>query len=576
MKYRLLVVRTNLTTTPLLAALVAASGAAGLFYFAGAQEQAEITVVDNQPQPGSQIDVAGSNNLANSDVSIYSISTTATVQNQSNQTLPESNNITATTQNQTEDDDNNNQTATNGGASVRVEEAEAEPGEPLAISGDGFQPNVPVQIFINNVQITNIITNVEGSFNTLVVVPTTVTAGSAQVTVRTEQTNIFKNVNIVQPDERDKEPATVRFTSVSATDNARALRGAPVAVFDAGSDQMVDSGETPMSLELEEGTYSVFYSDFGSFDFQSAQPGRWTDTPDGGSGLITVREGRNATVTAMYSELPSPPPPPRETVNSITLRAQDTDGNVLNGMFATVYDDNGTKVKQEFTQLQVGNLPPGTYRIFYANFNDLVFVSASPGSWVQTPFGGTGVVIIPDDGKDHHVVVTATYDRMITNAHEQFNIRAPLDIGGDIFTITSNKTHPEGPFIMSGSFGLRVTDEDPLRASLSAHIVSVRGDSNENVNLPSQKSRDHDTLQIVDLDPQVARPVGANSYIVSGTADLLLNGNMYSDDERIHVMVRGGDDLTPTNIEIEFQGEHNNSAAHRLETLYGAVTSGFQ
>lgn len=563
-------------TAILLAALVAASGAAGLFYFAGAQEQAEITVVDNQPQPGSQIDVAGSNNLANSDVSIYSISTTATVQNQSNQTLPESNNITATTQNQTEDDDNNNQTATNGGASVRVEEAEAEPGEPLAISGDGFQPNVPVQIFINNVQITNIITNVEGSFNTLVVVPTTVTAGSAQVTVRTEQTNIFKNVNIVQPDERDKEPATVRFTSVSATDNARALRGAPVAVFDAGSDQMVDSGETPMSLELEEGTYSVFYSDFGSFDFQSAQPGRWTDTPDGGSGLITVREGRNATVTAMYSELPSPPPPPRETVNSITLRAQDTDGNVLNGMFATVYDDNGTKVKQEFTQLQVGNLPPGTYRIFYANFNDLVFVSASPGSWVQTPFGGTGVVIIPDDGKDHHVVVTATYDRMITNAHEQFNIRAPLDIGGDIFTITSNKTHPEGPFIMSGSFGLRVTDEDPLRASLSAHIVSVRGDSNENVNLPSQKSRDHDTLQIVDLDPQVARPVGANSYIVSGTADLLLNGNMYSDDERIQVMVRGGDDLTPTNIEIEFQGEHNNSAAHRLETLYGAVTSGFQ
>lgn len=563
-------------TAILLAALVAASGAAGLFYFAGAQEQAEITVVDNQPQPGSQIDVAGSNNLANSDVSIYSISTTATVQNQSNQTLPESNNITATTQNQTEDDDNNNQTATNGGASVRVEEAEAEPGEPLAISGDGFQPNVLVQIFINNVQITNIITNVEGSFNTLVVVPTTVTAGSAQVTVRTEQTNIFKNVNIVQPDERDKEPATVRFTSVSATDNARALRGAPVAVFDAGSDQMVDSGETPMSLELEEGTYSVFYSDFGSFDFQSAQPGRWTDTPDGGSGLITVREGRNATVTAMYSELPSPPPPPRETVNSITLRAQDTDGNVLNGMFATVYDDNGTKVKQEFTQLQVGNLPPGTYRIFYANFNDLVFVSASPGSWVQTPFGGTGVVIIPDDGKDHHVVVTATYDRMITNAHEQFNIRAPLDIGGDIFTITSNKTHPEGPFIMSGSFGLRVTDEDPLRASLSAHIVSVRGDSNENVNLPSQKSRDHDTLQIVDLDPQVARPVGANSYIVSGTADLLLNGNMYSDDERIQVMVRGGDDLTPTNIEIEFQGEHNNSAAHRLETLYGAVTSGFQ
>ena len=40
--------------------------------------------------------------------------------------------------------------------------------------------------------------------------------------------------------------------------------------------------------------------------------------------------------------------------------------------------------------------------------------------------------------------------------------------------------------------------------------------------------------------------------------------------------MRGGDDLTPTNVEIEFQGEHRYSAASRLDTLYGAVTSGFQ
>jgi hypothetical protein len=94
--------------------------------------------------------------------------------------------------------------------------------------------------------------------------------------------------------------------------------------------------------------------------------------------------------------------------------------------------------------------------------------------------------------------------------------------------------------------------------------------------LDSQRSRDHDTFQIVDFKPRVARPVGLDSYVVSGTADLLLNGDVYSNDERIEVMVRGGEELAPTNVEIEFQGDQRYSAANRLETLYGAVTSGFQ
>jgi hypothetical protein len=62
----------------LLAALVAASGAAGSFYLASAQEQAaveqaEITVAD-EAQAGSEIDISGSNFGANSDVSIYFMS----------------------------------------------------------------------------------------------------------------------------------------------------------------------------------------------------------------------------------------------------------------------------------------------------------------------------------------------------------------------------------------------------------------------------------------------------------------------------------------------------------------------
>ena len=482
---------------------------------------------------------------------------------------------TTTLQNQTQ----NNQTDIAGeeGPTVQLDETSAEPGSPLAISGEGFQPDTPIQIFINNVPITNVITNVEGSFNTVVIVPTTVAAGSAQVVVRTEQTNIIQTVNIIQLDERTEGPSTLRLTAVSATDNGEALRNAPVTIIDTSNGQVIETGRTPIDIELQEGTYSIFYSDFGRFEFESAEPGRWIDTPDGGSGLITIREGRNTTVTALYSERPAPPPPPRVTDNSLTLRAQDPQGNPIQGMFVTIYNaEAAERIEQGFTELRVDDLPPGTYPIFFSNFEDLQFLSASPGTWIQTPFGGVGLVTIPDDGEDHNIVVTAEYNRTTVVVEEHFNIQAPLDLEGDIFTITSNQTRPEGPFVMSGSFALRVSDEEPVSATLSAYFMSAREDSNENVDLESQRSRDHDTFQIVDLKPRVARPIGLNSYVVSGTADLLLNGDMYSNDERIVVIVRGGEELMPTNIEIDFRGDQRYSAANRLDTLYGVASSGFQ
>jgi hypothetical protein len=469
-----------------------------------------------------------------------------------------------------------NQTAVLEDVDVQVDETTVQPGSPLAISGEGFQPNILLQIFINNVQITNVITNVEGSFNTVILVPTTVTTGSAEVAVRTEQTNIIQNVNIIDLDRTTQGPSMLRLTAVSATDNGEALRNAPVTIIDASTGLIIDSGRTPMNIELQEGTYSIFYSNFGRFEFESAGPGTWIDTPGGGSGLITIREGRNVTVTALYSEIPAPPPPPRETENSITIRAQDTEGNLIPGMFVTIYDaEAAEKIDQGFTELRIDDLSPGTYPISFSNSEELVFVSASPGTWIQTPFGGVGLVTIPDDGEDHDIVVTATYDR-IPVVEEQFNIQAPLNLEGSIFTITSNQTRPEGPFVMSGSFALRVDGEDPVSATLSAYFMSSREDSNENVDLESQRSRDHDTFQIVDLEPRVARPIGLNSYVISGTADLLLNGDIYSDDERVHIILRGGEDLTPTNIEIDFRGDHRYSAANRLETLYGVVSSGFQ
>jgi PKD repeat protein len=496
-----------------------------------------------------------------------------TVEESASEGVVEEGTTTQSTQNQTQ----NNQIDTgNEEPTVQVDETTAKPDSPLAIRGEGFQPDTPIQIFINNVPITTVITNVEGSFNTVIIVPTTVAAGSAQVVVRSEQTNIIQTVDIIDLNGTTEGPSTLRLTAVSATDNGEALRNARVTIFDASSGEVIERGRTPMDIELQEGIYSIFYSDFGRFEFESAEPGTWISTPNGGSGLITIREGRNTTVTALYSERPAPPPPPRVTDNSLTLRTEDTQGNLIQGMFVTIYDaDVAEKIEQGFTELRVDDLPPGTYPIFFANFEDLVFLSASPGAWSQTPFGGVGIVTIPDDGEDHNIVVTAQYNRT-TIVEEQFNIHAPLDVEGNIFTITSNQTRPEGPFVLSGTFALRVSDEEPVSATLSAYLTSVREDSNENVDLESQRSRDHDTFQIVDLKPRVARPIGPNGYVISGTADLLLNGDMYSNDERVHVILRGGEELTPTNIEIDFRGDQRYSAANRLDTLYGVIISGFQ
>lgn len=62
----------------LVATLVIASGAAGSFYLAGAQERAaahaEITLSITEARPGSEIDVDGSGFGADAEVSIYSMS----------------------------------------------------------------------------------------------------------------------------------------------------------------------------------------------------------------------------------------------------------------------------------------------------------------------------------------------------------------------------------------------------------------------------------------------------------------------------------------------------------------------
>ncbi|MFL6487381.1 MAG: hypothetical protein ACJ71D_11820 [Nitrososphaera sp.] len=547
-----------------------------------------LAVADDGRMAISELSVVVPESVTEPSVNASSSNATERIVNETTPSAPEEEeegvegeNATTTTttpvQNQTQDNQTDTSEEGQQQPTVQLDETSAEPGSPLAIRGEGFQPGKPIQILINNVPITNVLANVEGSFKTVVVVPTTAVAGSAQVVVRSETTNIIEPVSIIQSEGGTRGPSTLSLSAVSTTDNGDALRNAPVTIFDARSGEVIERSRTPVDVELQEGTYSIFYSDFGRFEFESAEPGTWIDTPDGGSGLITIREGRNSTVTALYSERPTPPlPPPRVTDNSITLRAQDTQGNLIPSMFVTVYDIQAAeKIDQGFTELRVDDLPPGTYPVYFANFEDLEFLSASTGTWTQTPFGGVGLVTIPNDGEDHDVAVTAEYNRS-TIVQEQFNIQAPLNLEGDIFTITSNQTRPEGPYVISGSFALRVNDEEPVSATLSAYFMSTREDSNENVDLQLQRSRDHDTLQILDLKPRIARPIGPNSYVVSGTADLLLNGDMYSNDERVNVIVGGGDELTPTNIEIDFRGDQRSSAANRLDTLYGAVSSGFQ
>lgn len=150
-----------------------------------------------------------------------------------------------------------------------------------------------------------------------------------------------------------------------------------------------------------------------------------------------------------------------------------------------------------------------------------------------------------------------------------------LDIRGTIFFITSNLTRQAGPFVMPGSVGLRVEVEDPLHAKLSAYFMSARDGSDENGDLESQCSREHDTSKIVDFKRSIARPVDVESYLVYTTAVILLNGDMYSNEERVEIVCGGADNQTPTNVEMDFPLDYRYSVARRLETLNGVVTSCF-
>src|SRR5579885_1653273 len=186
-------------------------------------------------------------------------------------------------------------------ATVQLNNSTASPGTQITVSGHGFRPASQVQIFINNVQITNVITNIEGSFNSVIVVPASISAGSAQVQVRSGQTNITQNVTVVSQTNQNTGPATVSFESISAADSS-SLTGAPVTVFDTSTGQVVGSGKTPLKLDLSGGTYSVFYSNFNNYQFASASPGQWTRVNDGGAGILTVQAGQTFTVTATYNQ----------------------------------------------------------------------------------------------------------------------------------------------------------------------------------------------------------------------------------------------------------------------------------
>ena len=486
-------------------------------------------------------------------------------------------NATAANQNMTGQFTFSNQTAgssSSGQANVNVGNTNVQQGAPLAISGQGFKPQTPVQVFINNVQVTNIITNVQGSFNSVVIVPTTVNTGSANVVVKAEQTTINKQVVIVKPTAESLGPSAVTFAAVST--GGETLTGAPVSVFDTSTGQLVMSGKTPLQLTLRQGTYSVFYSAFNGMEFVSASPGAWAKTGDVGAGVVTVPGGSSMTVTATYQHTTIVAPPISTTTNSLKLKAVDTSGNPINGMFVTVYSaDNGARIQQGFTNMTVSNLKPGTYPIFFANFGSATFASAYPGTWVQTPYGGAGLVTIPNDGVSHDITVTAVYQVSQTTT-ASFAIQAPINVNGTIFSITSNQTTPAGPYINSGLFRLKVDSENPAKAAFSASFVSARSDLNSNVALNSQQSRAHATFQIDNLKQSFARPVGPASYVIVGTADVLMDGTMLSAAAPVQITLNGGPDMAPTGIQITFQGDGSHSAAARFETLYGAVDIGLR
>jgi hypothetical protein len=169
-------------------------------------------------------------------------------------------------------------------------------------------------------------------------------------------------------------PQTQQYglTVRSVDQDGKAINGMWMEVKKDGS--TVKTGFTPLSLTLEQGTYTVSAANYKQIIFD-----HWSDGSQSSS--ISVNLSGNTELTAHYNNGQAPKQPPSTT--TLTVTSVDLDGKTVTGLW-TVIKKDGSTVKTGYTPLTYTAQAGSTYEVSVANYKNYVFDHWESGSKSST------------------------------------------------------------------------------------------------------------------------------------------------------------------------------------------------
>ncbi len=170
-------------------------------------------------------------------------------------------------------------------------------------------------------------------------------------------------------------PQTQQYglTVRSVDQDGKAINGMWMEVKKDGS--TVKTGFTPLSLTLEQGTYTVSAANYKQIIFD-----HWSDGSQSSS--ISVNLSGNTELTAHYNNGQAPKQPPPSTT-TLTVTSVDLDGKTVTGLW-TVIKKAGSTVKTGYTPLTYTAQAGSTYEVSVANYKNYVFDHWESGSKSST------------------------------------------------------------------------------------------------------------------------------------------------------------------------------------------------
>lgn len=179
------------------------------------------------------------------------------------------------------------------------------------------------------------------------------------------------------PEEPGPNPSVPKYelTVRSVDQDGKAINGMWMEVKKAGG-SIVRTGFTPLSLTLEQGTYTVSAANYKQIIFD-----HWSDGTTQSS-TISVNLSANTEITAHYNNGEAPSPPQQPSAVTLTVNTVDSAGEAINGYYTTL-SQNGATIKTAFSPASFTLNSGQTYQVAVADYGDYVFDHWNDGSTIR-------------------------------------------------------------------------------------------------------------------------------------------------------------------------------------------------